>query len=177
MQNQSFGYTCSKHFAEYPCSHRQWRHEGHCRFVHGYSRSFTFWFAAKELDEFGLEPLLSNIAKADPKRKLSKTELLETYNKEMPKIDMDIAMAEPVSRGAKDITHMLTKVRDSGRFNESLENLKVMSNDPRLLTALHQPPQDATGMKIRQNILNVMQGTNSSEPPRLKDLRVLALAT
>ena len=116
-----------------------------------------------ELDEFGLEALLTNIAKADPKRKLSKTELLETYNKEMPKIDMDIAMAEPVSRGAKDITHMLTKVRDSGRFNESLENLKVMSNDPRLLTALHQPPQDATGMKIRENILNVMQGTNSVE--------------
>ena len=116
--------------------------------------------SATELDEFGLEALLTNISNADPKRKLSKTELLETYNKEMPKIDMDIAMAEPVARGAKDITNMLTKIRDTGRFNESLENLKVLSNDPRLLTALHQPPQDATGMKIRENILNVMQGTN-----------------
>ncbi len=46
-------YTCKKHFKGYPCSHRQWRHKGHCRFVHGYSRSFTFWFAAKKLDDFG----------------------------------------------------------------------------------------------------------------------------
>ena len=48
-----FSYTCSKHFQDYPCSHRQWKHQGHCRFVHGYSRSFTVWFAAKELDDFG----------------------------------------------------------------------------------------------------------------------------
>ena len=47
------GFTCSKHFEGYPCCHRQWQHEGHCHFVHGYSRSFTFWFAAKELDACG----------------------------------------------------------------------------------------------------------------------------
>ena len=46
-------YTCSKQFEGYPCCHRQWRHPGHCRFVHGYSRSFTVWFAAKELDACG----------------------------------------------------------------------------------------------------------------------------
>ena len=46
-------YTCSKNFSGYPCCHRQWRHPGHCRFVHGYSRSFTFWFAAQELDLYG----------------------------------------------------------------------------------------------------------------------------
>ena len=46
-------YTCSKAFTDFPCCHRQWRHQGHCRFVHGYSRSFTFWFAATRLDEHG----------------------------------------------------------------------------------------------------------------------------
>ena len=46
-------YTCKKHFEGYPCSHRQWKHLGHCRFVHGYSRSFTFWFAAQALDDLG----------------------------------------------------------------------------------------------------------------------------
>ena len=46
-------FSCSKHFEGYPCCHRQWRHPGHCRFVHGYSRSFTFWFAAKQLDQCG----------------------------------------------------------------------------------------------------------------------------
>ena len=48
-----FRYTCTKHFQDYPCSHRQWKHPGHCRFIHGYCRSFTVWFGAKELDAFG----------------------------------------------------------------------------------------------------------------------------
>ena len=118
--------------------------------------------SATELDEFGLEALLTNIAKADPKRKLSKTELIETYAREMPKIDMDIAIAEPVSRGANDITNMLLRIREKGRGSQQLENLDVFSNDPRLLTALHQPPQDATGMKIRESIINIMRGTNKT---------------
>ena len=46
-------YSCSKTFSGYPCTHRQWRHPGHCRFVHGYSRSFTFWFRAQTLDACG----------------------------------------------------------------------------------------------------------------------------
>ena len=46
-------HTCSKRFSGYPCCHRQWRHSGHCRFVHGYSRSFTVWFAALNLDPHG----------------------------------------------------------------------------------------------------------------------------
>ena len=49
----SAGYTCSKQFSGYPCTHRQWRHSGHCRFVHGYSRSFTCWFRARALDANG----------------------------------------------------------------------------------------------------------------------------
>ena len=53
MSISSPRYTCSKHFGGYPCTHRQWRHPGHCRFVHGYSRSFTFWFAAQHRDEYG----------------------------------------------------------------------------------------------------------------------------
>ena len=46
-------HSCSKTFSGFPCTHRQWRHSGHCRFVHGYSRSFTFWFRASELDGCG----------------------------------------------------------------------------------------------------------------------------
>jgi 6-pyruvoyltetrahydropterin/6-carboxytetrahydropterin synthase len=46
-------HTCSKRFSDYPCCHRQWRHPGHCRFVHGYSRSFTCWFQARRLDRHG----------------------------------------------------------------------------------------------------------------------------
>jgi len=50
MSINSSQFSCSKSYEDFPCSHRQWRHKGHCRFVHGYSRSFTFWFTAKELD-------------------------------------------------------------------------------------------------------------------------------
>ena len=53
MNILSSQFSCSKSFEDFPCSHRQWRHEGHCSFVHGYSRSFTFWFAAKKLDKNG----------------------------------------------------------------------------------------------------------------------------
>ena len=53
MYKHSSPFNCSKSFEDFPCSHRQWRHDGHCRFVHGYSRSFTFWFTAKELDTNG----------------------------------------------------------------------------------------------------------------------------
>ena len=112
-----------------------------------------------ELDEFGLGPLLENIAKADPKRKLSKTELLEMYNKEMPKIDMDIAMAEPVQRGAKDLTNTLLRTRElRGNRAYSEDNLDIFSDNPALLNRLHQPPQDATGMKIRRLLIDNMQG-------------------
>ena len=53
MSINSSQFSCSKTFEDFPCSHRQWRHSGHCRFVHGYSRSFTFWFKAKKLDKNG----------------------------------------------------------------------------------------------------------------------------
>lgn len=46
-------FISTKKFTGYPCTHRQWRDEGHCKYVHGYSREFTFWFKAKELDDKG----------------------------------------------------------------------------------------------------------------------------
>lgn len=46
-------YFSTKHFIGYPCTHRQWRAEGHCKFVHGYSRSFYFEFASNERTKEG----------------------------------------------------------------------------------------------------------------------------
>lgn len=43
-------FTSTKTYRNLPCAHRQWRHEGHCAWIHGYSRSFTFVFACTELD-------------------------------------------------------------------------------------------------------------------------------
>lgn len=37
--------TCSKRYADIPFAHRQWKHKGHCRFIHGHNWSFEFKFA------------------------------------------------------------------------------------------------------------------------------------
>ncbi len=46
-------FKSTKRFTGFPCTHRQWRAESHCRFVHGYSREFYFEFAARELTKEG----------------------------------------------------------------------------------------------------------------------------
>lgn len=46
-------FLSTKRFQGFPCTHRQWRAESHCRFIHGYSREFFFEFAAKELTPEG----------------------------------------------------------------------------------------------------------------------------
>ena len=44
-------FISTKRFSGFPCTHRQWKAEGHCRFVHGYSREFYFEFAASTLSK------------------------------------------------------------------------------------------------------------------------------
>lgn len=44
-------FTSTKSFYGFPCTHRQWKAESHCRFVHGYSRSFHFEFECNELTQ------------------------------------------------------------------------------------------------------------------------------
>lgn len=46
-------YFSSKTIENLPCSHRRYLHDGHCAWIHGYSRSFEFWFVADTLDEMG----------------------------------------------------------------------------------------------------------------------------
>ena len=87
----------------------------------------------------------------------------------MPQIDMDVSIAEPVSRGADDIVQMLTRKREKRGDNYGYGNSPdIFSNDARLLTDLHQPPQDVTGMKLREMLLNNMknlQVTNEAADP------------
>lgn len=42
-------FISTKKFTGFPCTHRQWKAESHCRFVHGYSREFYFEFECDEL--------------------------------------------------------------------------------------------------------------------------------
>ncbi len=46
-------YTSTKTYRNLPCAHRQWKHDGHCAYIHGYSREYTFYFEAETFDEHG----------------------------------------------------------------------------------------------------------------------------
>ena len=65
MSIPNFPFTCRKSFYNFPCCHRQWQHSGHCHFVHGYSRSFTFWFGCQNLDKNGFVVDFSNLSEVE----------------------------------------------------------------------------------------------------------------
>lgn len=44
-------FTSTKSYFNYSCAHRQWRDNSHCKFIHGYDRSFHFFFKATHLNE------------------------------------------------------------------------------------------------------------------------------
>ena len=48
-------FKSTKRFTGFSCAHRQPAHDGHCKFLHGYSRSFYFVFAADEVDEISVD--------------------------------------------------------------------------------------------------------------------------
>ncbi len=50
--NSNF-FTSTKRFIGFPCTHRQWLADSHCRFIHGYSREFYFEFQSSELTKEG----------------------------------------------------------------------------------------------------------------------------
>ena len=43
-------FKSTKRFVGFSCCHRQPAHDGHCKFLHGYSRSFYFVFGCDEVD-------------------------------------------------------------------------------------------------------------------------------
>ena len=53
MNMKAENFISTKRFKGFPCTHRQWKAESHCRFIHGYSREFYFKFAASSLTEEG----------------------------------------------------------------------------------------------------------------------------
>ena len=46
-------FTSTKSFWNFPCAHRQYRHDGNCHLIHGYSRSFHFVFGIKSFTKEG----------------------------------------------------------------------------------------------------------------------------
>ena len=46
-------FTSTKTFSNFPCAHRQYRHDGNCHLIHGYSRSFRFEFGIQTFSKEG----------------------------------------------------------------------------------------------------------------------------
>lgn len=46
-------FRSTKVFTGLSCAHRRWRHKGHCSQVHGYDRTVTIEFGAKQRDDNG----------------------------------------------------------------------------------------------------------------------------
>jgi 6-pyruvoyltetrahydropterin/6-carboxytetrahydropterin synthase len=44
-------FISTKRFTGFPCTHRQWRADSHCKFVHGYSRELYFEFECTNLTQ------------------------------------------------------------------------------------------------------------------------------
>ena len=122
-------YTCSKTFSGYPCCHRQWRHSGHCRFVHGYSRSFCFWFQAEELDENGFVVDFSSLSELEKQLRQqfdhtflvnADDPLLAQWQSLHDQGALDLRVMENVGMEASaalawDWANKLLKARDGGR--------------------------------------------------------------
>ena len=140
MYIHSLKFSCSKSYEDFPCSHRQWRHEGHCRFVHGYSRSFTFWFTAKKLDLNGFVVDFSSLKSLENRLKeqfdhtflINKDDPLMNYWKKLNDLDaldlriMDNVGMEFTSELILRCANEYLKVKDKGRTccwkTESKEN-------------------------------------------------------
>ena len=45
--------NCSKTYSEIPFAHRQWRHSGHCSFIHGHNWTIEVVFECNSLDSNG----------------------------------------------------------------------------------------------------------------------------
>ena len=122
-------HTCSKQFSGYPCCHRQWRHAGHCRFVHGYSRSFTCWFRALELDGNGFVVDFSSLKTLEERLKAqfdhtflanADDPLLPTWRNLHEQGALDLRVMENVGMEATAMlvwkwANQLLQIRDGGR--------------------------------------------------------------
>ena len=46
-------FTSTKSYYNFPCAHRQHKHDGNCALIHGYSREFHFQFGCHQRDKNG----------------------------------------------------------------------------------------------------------------------------
>lgn len=44
-------YTCCKIYKNIPFAHRQHKHTGHCKLIHGHNWDFKFYFSSQKLDD------------------------------------------------------------------------------------------------------------------------------
>lgn len=86
-------FQSTKRFTNYPCAHRQWRHDGDCKLIHGYSRSFLYIFGGYALDKCGF---LVDFGQLDWLKAYHEAMFDHTFllNKDDPEFDLFLGLAQ-----------------------------------------------------------------------------------
>lgn len=114
-------FTSTKSFYNYPCAHRQFRHDGNCAKIHGYSRSFHFVFGAKTFTKEGfvvdygdLKELKNHLDYMYDHTIILDTEdpHMEKFT-ELEKLGVCDIRTQPLGPGMEGTAHYLTEWADS----------------------------------------------------------------
>jgi len=90
-------FTCQKTYSDIPFAHRQHKHDGHCRQIHGHNWSFTFKFGCQRLDECGF---VVEFGKLKPLRDWISENLDHAcvFNQDDPMLDQFTGMMDQLGR-------------------------------------------------------------------------------
>lgn len=136
-------FTVTKNYRDLPAAHRQSKHDGHCRFIHGHNWGFDITFACDALDDNGFVVDVGKLqdVKKFLEEKFDHTLLLNLDDPEVGSIQGFVTHSGPLCalanvvlvpncgmEGLAKLVFMtVTQLIDRGAFDEAFErNLRVV---------------------------------------------------
>ena len=132
-------FTSTKTFHNFPCAHRQHKHDGNCALVHGYSRSFHFEFGAKTFTKEGfvvdygdLKELKSHLDYMyDHTLVLDAEDPYMDKFKELEKLGVCQIRTQPMGPGMEGTAHYLCEWGDVWLRNKTKNRAWIISIEAR----------------------------------------------
>jgi len=139
MKDPEEYFTSTKSYFNFPCAHRQYRHDGNCHLIHGYSRSFHFVFGAKTLTKEGfivdygdLKELKSHLDYMyDHTLVLDEEDPFMDKFKELEKLGVCQIRTQPMGPGMEGTAHYICEWTDGWLRNKSKNRAWVISVEAR----------------------------------------------
>jgi len=94
--------SCTKKYSDIPFAHRQPKHDGHCRLIHGHNWAFEFEFTAEVTDENGFVADFGKLK--DLKEWVNRFDHALALNENDPLVDFLQKLDRPIGVIAKIIT-------------------------------------------------------------------------